>query len=97
MTRKELLEAAIKTVTEDRQDQYGSPERSLEAIACFWTTYICAANPGADIIVSGRDVAAMMSLLKLPGPRRGRQSWTTGLILPGMRPAAQSWTALWNE
>lgn len=35
MTRKELLEAAIKTVTEDRQDQYGSPERSLEAIACF--------------------------------------------------------------
>ena len=31
------------------------------------------------------------------GPRRGRQSWTTGLILPGMRPAAQSWTALWNE
>jgi gp58 len=65
MTRKELLEAAIKTVTEDRQDQYGSPEQSLEAIACFWTTYICAANPGADIIVSGRDVAAMMSLLKI--------------------------------
>ena len=65
MTRKELLEAAIKTVTEDRQDQHGSPEQSLEAIACFWTTYICAANSGADIIVSGRDVAAMMSLLKI--------------------------------
>lgn len=65
MTRKELLEAAIKTVTEDRQDQYGSPEQSLELIARFWSDYICAANPGADIILGGRDVAAMMPLLKI--------------------------------
>lgn len=72
MTRKELLEAAIKTVTEDRQDQYGSPEQSLEAIACFWSDYIHAANPGSDIVLGGRDVASMMILLKIARAATGK-------------------------
>ena len=44
MTRKELLEAAIKTVTEDRQDRMEvGTEPGSDCL--FWTTYICAANP----------------------------------------------------
>ena len=39
--------------------------RAWKRLPVFWTTYICAANSGADIIVSGCDVAAMMSLLKI--------------------------------
>lgn len=58
MTRKETLEAAIKTVCADRQDQYGEPERNLGNIAAMWSTYL-----GAEI--APKDVAAMMALLKI--------------------------------
>ena len=33
MNRKEILEAAIKTVCEDRQDSYGMPEDNFAIIA----------------------------------------------------------------
>lgn len=58
MTRKEALEAAIKTVCADRQDQYGEPERNLGNIAAMWSVYL-------DCNLSAKDVAAMMALLKI--------------------------------
>lgn len=36
MNRKEILEAAAKTVCIDRQDAYGKPEDNFELIASLW-------------------------------------------------------------
>lgn len=58
MTRKETLEAAIKTVCADRQDQYGEPERNLGNVAAMWSVYL-------ECHLDAKDVAAMMALLKI--------------------------------
>lgn len=40
MKRREMLEGAIKTVCQDRQSAYGTPESSLGAIASLWTAHL---------------------------------------------------------
>lgn len=60
MKREDILNEAGNCVLRDRESQYGSPENSFEMIADFWTTYL---NERA--IISPRDVAAMMALLKI--------------------------------
>lgn len=64
MNRKEILEAAAKTVCVDRQDAYGRPEDSFAKIASFWGTYL-------ETEVSAKDVAIMMCLLKIARIRTG--------------------------
>lgn len=59
MTRKEVLDNAVKCVCGDREDDYGSPERNFERIANLWNAYL-----GTHSIVP-KDVAAMLSLLKI--------------------------------
>lgn len=39
MTRKEILEAAEKCVCGDREQDYGSPEKSFMAIGKLWEIY----------------------------------------------------------
>lgn len=63
-TRAEILDAAKKIVTGDREKQYGSPEDNFAVIAEFWTTYI--GHP-----ISSEDVAIMMALLKIARIRSG--------------------------
>ena len=63
-TRAEILDAAKKIVTGDREKQYGKPEDNFAVIAEFWTTYI--GNP-----ISSEDVAIMMALLKIARIRSG--------------------------
>lgn len=71
MTRKEILEAAEKCVCGDREQDYGSPERSFGVIGQFWETYLqekclepmCGGPPEVQILPE--DVAAMMSLFKI--------------------------------
>ena len=53
-----LLDEAKRTITGERQDQYGAPEDSFGLIARYWTIYL--GSP-----VSPRDVAHLMALLKL--------------------------------
>ena len=53
-----LLDEAKRTITGERQDQYGAPEDSFDRIARYWTTYL--ARP-----VSALDVAHLMALMKL--------------------------------
>lgn len=69
MNRKEILDAALRCVNGDRDQDYGSPENSFDLIACFWETYIRArcVVPGADecIIIMPEDVAALLALLKI--------------------------------
>ena len=53
-----LLDEAKRTITGERQDQYGAPEDSFDRIAAYWTTYLGRR-------VSALDVAHLMALLKL--------------------------------
>lgn len=63
-TRAEILDAAKKIVTGDREKQYGKPEDNFAVIAEFWTTY--TGHP-----ISSEDVAIMMALLKIARIRSG--------------------------
>jgi hypothetical protein len=58
MTRKETLDAALKCVNGDREQDYGSPENNFRTIADLWTAYLRR-------MISPVDVAAMLSLLKI--------------------------------
>ena len=40
MTREEILAAAQKCICGDREQDYGSPERSFGVIGQFWETYL---------------------------------------------------------
>lgn len=70
-TRKSILEAAERCVCGDRDQQYGSPEASFEAIADLWGSYLWNKHDlgqqrgvGKNFI-SPEDVAAMMVLFKM--------------------------------
>lgn len=58
MTRKETLDAALKCVNGDREQDYGSPEDNFRTIAELWTAYLRR-------MISPVDVAAMLALLKI--------------------------------
>jgi len=68
MKRKQILEAAIKCVCGDRDEQYGSPENSFAVIADLWNVYINARRYFKGLsrdCLEARDVAAMMILFKV--------------------------------
>ena len=53
MNRAEILHEAERCICSDRQNEYGTPENSFQAIANFWNTYL---GERVDKITSG-DVA----------------------------------------
>lgn len=63
-TRAEILDAAKKIVTGDREKQYGKPEDNFDVIARLWTTY-------AGHSFTPVDVAVMMTLLKVARIKTG--------------------------
>lgn len=63
-TRAEILDAAKKIVTGEREKQYGSPEDNFDVIARFWSTY-------AGHSFTPVDVAMMMTLLKVARIKTG--------------------------
>lgn len=62
--RGQILESAISIINGARQDEYGTPENSFEAIAAFWSTY-------KGVEFSAHDVAMMMALLKVARIKAG--------------------------
>lgn len=66
MNRKEILDTAIKTVCEERQDSYGKPENNFAIIADLWSGYL------GGVVLKAEDVAIMMILLKIARIRTGR-------------------------
>lgn len=58
LTRKGILEEAIRVCTQDRQNYYGEPENSFGLISSFWSTYL-------NKEINPKDVAIMMGLLKV--------------------------------
>ena len=63
-TRAEILDAAKKIVTGDREKQYGSPEDNFGVIARLWSAY-------AGREFTPVDVAMMMTLLKVARIKTG--------------------------
>lgn len=67
MKRKEILEKAIKCVCGDRDQDYGNPESSFNAIADYWKVYLqhnCIDELG-EVSMTAKDVAVMMCLFKI--------------------------------
>lgn len=82
MTRKEILDNALKCVNGDRDEQYGKPEDSFKLIAEFWMSYLqnCGAVPDgtSEIFIRPHDVAAMFALMKvarIAGPTSKADNW----------------------
>ena len=63
MNRREVLEAAIKCVCQDRQDQHGNPENTFAMIADMWEIYL-SHKYNIDLCVAPDDVCVMMALFK---------------------------------
>jgi hypothetical protein len=59
--REKLLRKAAQIVEGQRDEQYGSPEDSFNAVAVHWNRYLESAN---EPLQAG-DVAVMMILLKI--------------------------------
>lgn len=67
MKRKEILEKAIKCVCGDRDQDYGKPESSFNAIADYWKVYLqhnCVDKLG-EVSMAAKDVVVMMCLFKI--------------------------------
>ena len=62
MTRGNVLTEALTIINGERQDAYGNPEDNFRLIADLWNAYLHA-SMSDDI--SPKDVAMMMSLLKI--------------------------------
>ena len=65
MTREEILAADQKCICGDREQDYGSPERSFGVIGQLWETYLqekCLVRRSGPVEaqVLPEDVAAMM-------------------------------------
>lgn len=67
MHRKDVLEKALKLVTEDRNETHGDPETNLGQIAALWSTYL-----GVDITPS--QVALCNILQKISRTRSGEHN-----------------------
>ena len=70
MNRAEVLAAAKKCVCGEREQDYGTPEDNFTTIGLLWSVYLRAAHPELQKIlpvngVEAKDVAVMMSLLKV--------------------------------
>ena len=63
-TRSGILNQAEQYVTKDRAADHGDMEDNFRTIADLWTAYL-----GFDLIITDRDVAAMMTLLKIARSR----------------------------
>lgn len=64
MDRAEVLESAKAAITGKREQDHGDMENSFETIAGFWSVYL-----GEEI--TGKDVAIMMTLLKIARIKTG--------------------------
>ena len=72
MLRAELLDKALSCVCGQRQEDYGTPEDSFDVIAKLWNVYL------QTDLITARDVAAMLILLKVARISSGKphiDSW----------------------
>ena len=83
VSRSYILDMANKCVNGDREGDYGSPENSFNTIANLWTDYINAVSEGDAIVISAKDVAAMLALLKIARIATGHKKDDNWIDLAG--------------
>lgn len=88
--RKECLEKAIQTTCEDRNDEYGEPEKVFETISCFWANYL-------EAPISPLDVANMMILLKIARSKSGPTHLDNYIDMAGYAACAFEEVTSWEE
>lgn len=76
MNRAEILEQASFCVNGQRQQDYGSPEDNFGLIGQLWTVY-------TGHLVTSKDVAMMMALLKIARIKTGRDKEDSFIDLAG--------------
>lgn len=76
MKRAEILQTAEKMVCGHREQDYGSPENSFQAIADLWSAYL-------EEEVTALDVAMMMALLKVARIKTGTATEDSFVDLAG--------------
>lgn len=76
MFRKQILENAIRTVCQDRRDQYGQIEDNFGLIADLWSSYLGAS-------VTAVDVTMMMGMLKMARIKTGKYTQDNFVDLAG--------------
>ena len=68
MTRDEILDAAKKCVSGNRDQDYGKPENNFKRIASLWSAYLygdALQDFPETPLLTAEDVAAMMALVKI--------------------------------
>ena len=63
--RAKILDEAKKCVIGGREQDYGSPENNFSMIGRLWSVYL-------EIEITPKDVAIMMTLLKIARAKDGR-------------------------
>ena len=101
MERAEILEEATRIVCRDREEQYGDPENNFAAIAAMWSAYLRARCAADQLALNGKDVAAMMALLKIARVASGKPKADNWVDLAGYAAcggaldlAAEAWRKL---
>lgn len=93
MKREEILKEALRCVTGEREQQYGSPEDNFMVIAELWTVYLehgCVEDNGA-VLLHPEDVAAMMALLKIARICTGKYKGDNWVDLAGYAACGGAW------
>ena len=62
--RGTILLDAFQIINGERNDQYGRPEDSFDAIANFWSAYL-QGKRHCECVLTARNVAEMMALMKV--------------------------------
>ena len=60
----EFINKASEVITGERAEQYGDATTSFQNIADFWSVYLSRVV-GSDVMITSRNVADMMILLKI--------------------------------
>ena len=71
MTRSDILDTAKKCVCGQREQDYGTPESNFQLIADLWNDYLFPSLHENKNVISPKDVAMMMALLKIARIRNG--------------------------
>lgn len=79
MTRQEVLDQAKICVLGNREEDYGTPEENFQIIAEFWNSYLGR----SEDYITGKDVAAMLALLKIARVRSGKAKEDNWVDLAG--------------
>ena len=88
MKRADILDEAKQYICRDREHEYGTPEDNFSTIGYLWSTYLRAAHPDlAKVLplngITPKDVAVMMSLLKVARIATGKNSTDSFVDLAG--------------